>query len=251
MTTAPLHVLLVTSPDASADALRDALLATGCTVADLPPGTPPDAAAAHAVVVSVGAGAVPAAAARTRTVRAALGEHLVPILWVVPAGDAAAEAGTAGMDAGADACLTWPVAPALLAAQLRAAARVRTRVGQLATRATAARGINEQLQKAFRQAEADAKLVKQVQQLALPKRLPAVGAARFGVSHHARAGAGGALYDVTRLDPDHVAFWLADAGGAGTAGNGLVGLCARLAIEGRDVDDAGARVVPPPKCWAG
>ncbi|HET6573058.1 MAG TPA: SpoIIE family protein phosphatase [Fimbriiglobus sp.] len=214
--TAPL-VLLAAPPGDPADDLRAALVAAGFVVADATPGPPlPDLAPASAVVVSAGPGFV-------RLLRAELGDHILPVIWVAATPDAIA----AGLSAGADAGLVRPVDPAVLVAQVRAAIRVREQAVKLAVRAAEARAINDRLRKVYQQAEADARLVERVGRTVLPRHLPALGGVRFVVCHRPRAlseSSGG--YDVAQLDADRVGFWVTDAGG-------VVGLTVRLAAHGR------------------
>lgn len=214
--TAPL-VLLATPPGDPADDLRAALTAAGFAVADAAPGPPlPDLAPASAVVVSAGPGFV-------RLLRAELGDHVLPVIWVAQTPDALA----AGLAAGADAGLVRPVDPAVLVAQVRAAARVREQVKKLAERAAEASSLNDRLRKVYQQVEADARLVERVGRAVLPRQLPALGGLRFAVCHRPRAlseSSGG--YDAARLDDDRVGFWVTDAGG-------VEGLAVRLATGGQ------------------
>src|SRR5918994_810108 len=91
MSAVPL-VLLAAPPGAPADALRSALTAAGLRVADVTGPPLPDLAPASAVVVCAGLGFV-------RLLRAELGDHILPVIWVAPDPEALA----AGMGAGGDA----------------------------------------------------------------------------------------------------------------------------------------------------
>jgi hypothetical protein len=221
-------VLLAAAPGDPADDLRSALTAAGLRVADVAGPPLPDLAPATAVVVSESVGFV-------RLVRAELGDHILPVIWVAPTPDALA----AGLGAGADAGLVRPVEPAALVAQVRAAIRVREQAAKLAERAAEGRTINDRLRKAYSQAEADARLVERASRTALPRHLPAVGALRFAVCHRPRAlseAAGG--YDVAQLDAGRVGFWVMDAGG-------VIGLTVRLAARGVELRDGLPRTLPP------
>jgi sigma-B regulation protein RsbU (phosphoserine phosphatase) len=221
MTAAPL-ILLAAPPGEPADGPRAALAAAGFAVADtaLGPATP-DLAPVAAVVVHAGPSTLPAAGF-TRRLRAELGDRILPVVWVAPSADAVA----AGLDAGADVVLAGPIEPGVLVAQVRAAVRVGAQAAGLAERAAEARALNDRLQKAYRQAAADAKLIGLANRAALPRELPTAGGVRFGACHRPRAGGeSGGCYDVAHVDADRVAFWAADAGG-------LVGLTVRLAARG-------------------
>jgi hypothetical protein len=102
-----------------------------------------------------------------------------------------------------------------------------------------ARLLNDRLRAAYRERAALADLARKAIQAVAPRRLPAVGRLTVGAS-----GRNGQA-DATRLDADHVAVWLTDAGGAGTAADGLLGLLVRGLVVGREVHDDGPRLVPP------
>ena len=104
---------------------------------------------------------------------------------------------------------------------------------------TDARLLNDRLRAAYRERAALAELARKALQAVTPRRLPAVGRLTVGAS------ARGGQVDASRLDADHVAVWLTDAGGAGTAAGGLVGLLVRGLVVGREVHDDGPRLVPP------
>jgi hypothetical protein len=225
--TAPL-VLLAAAPGDPADDLRSALTAAGFAVTDAAGPPLPDLAPATAVVVSDSVGFV-------RLLRAELGDHILPVIWVA----STAEALALGLGAGADAGLVRPVDPAALVAQVRAAGRVRAQAAKLAGRAAEGRAINDRLRKAYGQAEADARLVERAGRAVLPRHLPAVGGLRFAVCHRpwALSELGGG-YDVAQLDAGRVGFWVTDAGG-------VVGLTVRLAARGLELRDGLPRALPP------
>jgi serine phosphatase RsbU (regulator of sigma subunit) len=98
--------------------------------------------------------------------------------------------------------------------------------------------LNDLLREQYDRAEATHALAQRVQRLGLPSRLPPVGAVRFAV-----AVAPNGWFDVVRLDEAHVAFWVAEPGHTMTGT--LVGLALRQVVVGREVTEAGARLVPP------
>ncbi|MFO0852530.1 MAG: SpoIIE family protein phosphatase [Gemmataceae bacterium] len=109
---------------------------------------------------------------------------------------------------------------------------------------TDARLLNDRLRAAYRERAALAELARKALQAVAPRRLPAAG--RLSVGASARGG----QVDAVRPDPDHLAVWLTDAGGAGTAAGGLVGLLVRGLVTPREVHDSGARLVPPAEVLA-
>ena len=98
--------------------------------------------------------------------------------------------------------------------------------------------LNDLLRQQYDLAAATHSLAQRVQRLGLPARLPTTGAVRFAV-----AVAANGWFDVVRLDETHVAFWVAEPGHTMTGT--LVGLALRQAVVGREVTDAGTRIVPP------
>lgn len=98
--------------------------------------------------------------------------------------------------------------------------------------------LNDLLRQQYDLAAATHTLAQRVQRLGLPSRLPTTGPVRFAV-----AVAPNGWFDVARLDETHVAFWVAEPGHTMTGT--LVGLALRQAIVGREVTDAGSRIVPP------
>jgi len=59
------------------------------------------------------------------------------------------------------------------------------------------------------------RLAARLQRDFLPRRLPEVGAVRFGVLFRPASWVSGDIYDITRLDETHVGFYVADAVGHG------------------------------------
>jgi len=98
--------------------------------------------------------------------------------------------------------------------------------------------LNDLLRQQYDLAAATHTLAQRVQRLGLPARLPTTGTVRFAVAVPANG-----WFDVLRLDETYVAFWVAETGH--TMSGTLVGLALRQAIVGRDVTDAGTRIVPP------
>jgi hypothetical protein len=227
MTPTPPRVLL-NGP--AADDIVGALEAAGYAVTRAD--RPTDLSAYSAVVVDADAKST-AAAAFTRLCRVEAGPRPLPIVWVVAEPCAA----VAGLDAGADACLARPLDPAILAAQLRAATRLRDLLVDHEDRADSTRRVNDELRAAYAGAAAAVDLARRVRAGALPGKLPTVGPIRFGVAHHGPAAVG--LYDVLRFDDDRAGFWLATAGGRRSIVGELVRLAILLAVP--------PRPTPPPE----
>jgi serine phosphatase RsbU (regulator of sigma subunit) len=224
------------SAAAAPEDLRESLAGAGFAVLEHALGSTPPVDFASVAVALVEVGERPdAAALQTRRWRAELGDEFVPVVWVLPRADA--ELAARGLDAGADAILARPLDPAVLVAQVKSGARVRALASRVAARAGEARLLGDHLQKAHARIDRELAAVRRVQRAFLPRSLPAVGSARFAVSHRARNPTGGDFYDVRQLDADRVGFFLTDVIGSGTAA-GLLGVFA--------AQSAAVRTAAPP-----
>jgi len=87
-------------------------------------------------------------------------------------------------------------------------------------------------------------LARRLQASFLPRTLPAVGAARFGVCYRPCGHVGGDFYDVVRLDEHHVGFYLADAMGHGVPAS-LLTVFLKKAVQPKEVNGSSYRLVPP------
>jgi serine phosphatase RsbU (regulator of sigma subunit) len=237
-------VLLSGPPQAPADDLRRMLAAAGFAVADHLLGSVPavDLTQTVAAVVEVGERA-DVATAQTRRWRVELGDHPLPVLWVLPF--ASAEITAKGLDAGADAVLVRPVEPALFAAQVRTMARSHASAARLAERAGEARLLGDQLQKAYARLDGELDMARRVHRTFLPRVLPEVGGARFAVCHRPRSRLGGDFYDVRRIDEDRVGFVLGDVLGTGSAAGGLLGLFVKQSAVLKEITGNRYEVLPP------
>lgn len=239
-----LAVLLTSSPGSPSDDLRAAIAGAGFAATDHILGAIPsvDFDPVIAAVIDVG-DRVDVAAAQTRRWRAELGDHLVPVLWVLPG--ESPTAAIRGLDAGADAVLARPLDPAVFAAQVRAMARAHATAARLGTRAAEARLLGDQLRKSYTQLDGELEMVRRVHQAFLPRSLPRIAAARFAVCHRPRSRAGGDFYDLRRLDEHHVGFLVGDVLAPGSAVGSLVGVLARQAAVWKEITTDGYRLVPP------
>jgi hypothetical protein len=229
-------VFLAAPPHAPADDLRGLLADAGFAVEIHPVGTGDrlDFGSASAIVLVVGSVLAPAAA-QTRLWKAEMRDDAVPVLWVLPF--ESQELTIAGLNAGADAVLSRPLDPAVLAAHVRALARARAVTRGLADRAADTRELNEQLRAAHGRIDATIDLTRRVRRTLLPTQLPQIPSVRFAIHH-----VGGAIFDVTGLDEHHVAFWLADPSSA--AGE-LLGFAVKHGIVGKEFERTGVRLLAP------
>ena len=238
-----LFVLLSRSSDNLASDLHRALTEAGFAVVDHTLGSAPSVEFGSVLVAVIDVGEKPdAAAAQTRRWRAELGDELVPLVWVLPSGST--ELAARGLDVGADIILSRPLEQDVLIAQIRAAIRTRTAGLRVATRATEARLLGEQLQKAYTQIDRELEAARRVHQAFLPQTLPTIGVARFAVSHRPRSRFGGDFYDVRILDENRVGFFVGDVIGCGTAGS-LIGVFAAQSVVMMKKEGSGRRVIQP------
>jgi sigma-B regulation protein RsbU (phosphoserine phosphatase) len=178
-----------------------------------------------------------AAAAQTRRWRAELGDELLPIVWVLPAADAALAA--LGLDAGADVVLARPLDRAAFVAQVRAAARFRAAAARVAGRAAEARLLGEQLTRARDQIDRELAAARRIHFAFQQQPLPELGAARFHVCHRPRGRSGGDFYAAHALDSARVLFVVGDAIGPGATAS-LLGLLLTNAATACGQSDPGA-----------
>ena len=90
------------------------------------------------------------------------------------------------------------------------------------------------LKEASRLAGEEMRLAGRVQREMLPKSLPAVGRARFAALFRPAGHVSGDLYDVQRLDEEHVGVYLADAIGHG-APAALLSIFLRSALRTKEI----------------
>ncbi len=233
-------VLLSSPPDSTGDELRQMVASAGFVVADHLLGSTPavDFASIMAALVEVGSRA-DLAAAQTKRWRAELGDQFVPMLWLASPTQA-----TAGLEAGADAVLPWPVDPALLHAQLRTMVRAHAATQRIAARAGESRLLGDQLRRSVLQLEREHELARHLRANNQRKAMPPVGAARFHICHRARSRSGGDFHSVQRLDEEHVGILVGDV--IGTAAPGaLLGIYVQQAITLKDITTECYRLIPP------
>ncbi|MDP7636172.1 MAG: PP2C family protein-serine/threonine phosphatase [Phycisphaerae bacterium] len=88
------------------------------------------------------------------------------------------------------------------------------------------------------------RLAARLQRDFLPRRLPEVGSARFGVLYHPASFVSGDIYDITRLDETHVGFYVADAIGHGMPA-ALLTMFIKKALQTKRVFGNTYEIVPP------
>jgi len=237
------RVLLSSLPHSNPDAIRESLAAAGFAVVPHALGSAPAVDFTSLAVAAIDVGErVDLAAAQTRRWRLELGDHIVPVLWLLP--DASAAIAFQGYEAGADACLVRSSEPGTLAAQVKALARTQAAAARLARKAGESLLLGEQLRKSRAQLEREHEMGRRIRRGSLPQTLPEVSGVRFSILHRPQTAHGGDFYDVRRLDEHTVGFFLGDALGRGASGN-LLGVLVNQATHLKVISGQRYRLVPP------
>src|SRR5690606_16689880 len=95
------------------------------------------------------------------------------------------------------------------------------------------------------------RLASQLQREFLPRSLPCVGRVDFRVLFRPAGYVSGDIYDVERLDEDHVAFFLADAVGHGVPA-ALLTMYIKRSLQTKQMitEPPGYRLIPPDQAMA-
>lgn len=88
------------------------------------------------------------------------------------------------------------------------------------------------------------RLAARLQQDFLPKELPEIGPVRFHTLYRPAGYVSGDLYDVMRLDENHIGFYMADAVGHGVPA-ALLTMFIKQALITKEIVPGGYRLVPP------
>jgi len=241
-TGAPVIVLAAASA-AAAEPLRRQLQAAGHDVRVTPLAAVSAAdLAACALVVIDSDNAGPEALAQCRRLQSTAGAAAAGILVLL----ASAEPGDrlAWLEAGASAYITRPFAPGELLLQVQAFLTLRQLQGRLARQSAELVGANERLRQTYQQIDLELEAARRLQMSFLPATLPAVHRACFAVSYRPSGRVGGDFYDVTRLDEDHVAFYVADAMGHGLPAS-LLTIFLKRGVRGKVINGREYRLLPP------
>jgi len=97
---------------------------------------------------------------------------------------------------------------------------------------------------AARQVDQQVRLASQVQQEFLPERLPRLGRVSFSALFRPAEYVSGDIYDVRRLDEEHVAIAVADACGHGIPA-ALLTVFIKRALRGKEIVHGRYRILPP------
>jgi phosphoserine phosphatase RsbU/P len=232
--------LLATDSNRGPSDLRQILETAGFTVqlttfdaTDLAP-------AQHPFVVLDCSGDGVGATAFCRRWREHRGDAESAVIWV----GAAPEERMAGWQAGADAVLASPLAFGELPAQIERLTLLSEEKAQLRQRAGESTHINQTLIELYQQHDVDFRIARRIQRSCRPKQLPAVGSARFAVSHRERRGSPGDFHNVIRVDEDRVAFFLGDVMGQSLT-SCMLSVFIHQSVTPKEITGQAYRVLPP------
>jgi serine phosphatase RsbU (regulator of sigma subunit) len=149
-----------------------------------------------------------------------------------------------GWQAGAAAVLTRPLTFGELPAQVNRLTEESAERRRLAARAGESSHTNQTLLQLYQQNDADYRIARRIQRLCRPAQLPAVGRARFAVSHRERLGSAGDFYNVLRVDEDRVALFLGDVVGQSLTAC-MLAVFIHQNIACKEITGQTYRVLPP------
>jgi sigma-B regulation protein RsbU (phosphoserine phosphatase) len=142
----------------------------------------------------------------------------------------------------------------LCVAQDAPAGEIAVRLAAAAELAPALRMLRQELWAALDQQTDNAKVIEQMgeemrlaarlQRDFLPRRLPEVGPARFGVLYRPATWVSGDIYDIIRLDETHVGFYVADVVGHGMPA-ALLTMFIKKALQTKRILDSTYQIVSP------
>ncbi|MGE0482460.1 MAG: PP2C family protein-serine/threonine phosphatase [Phycisphaerae bacterium] len=138
-------------------------------------------------------------------------------------------------------CVEGALTEAELAARLSTMLSMRHCLHSLHERAAARRGME---QRAARRYQNQLKLASQVQREFLPVTLPRFGRVSFATVFRPADYVSGDIYDVRRLDEDHVGIAVADATGHGIPA-ALLTVFVKRAMRGKEIYNGSYRILGP------
>jgi sigma-B regulation protein RsbU (phosphoserine phosphatase) len=115
---------------------------------------------------------------------------------------------------------------------------------RLADECAELRRLNKRLQQLHQQIDRELQLAQRIQSSFLPRSLPVVPHGRFAVHYLPRDRVGGDIYDVFRLDENHVGLYVADVMGHGVPAS-LLTIFVKKGVQAKEVFGRDYRLVPP------
>lgn len=134
--------------------------------------------------------------------------------------------------------------PDELAGRLAGLAAARPIIDQLQRENHMLRRFDTGLNTQITQIDEEMRLAARLQVDFLPRALPAFDNVSFNVLFRPASYVSGDIYDATRLDEDHVAFFIADAVGHGMPA-ALLTIFIKRTLETKKIAKTGYRIIPP------
>lgn len=243
MAAAPIRILLCADSATTVEDTRQLLEQAGFSTVfqGLEDSVPAELASYHLAVVDGGRHAEQALNF-CRRLRTRGDDGCLPILFVIT--DPSPGPRLASLESGADTYLLRPFTPGELLAQARAFLRIREHHDHLAEKTAEVHRINKRLQAAHQQNDMEMELARRIQQSFLPHVLPDVPGVRFGIKYRPCERVGGDFYDVSRLDENHLGFYVADAMGHGVPAS-LLTIFVKKGVRAKEISGQTYRLVPP------
>lgn len=141
-------------------------------------------------------------------------------------------------------CLNEDSPAGEISAALSAAAALQPTINDLRAEVSAARYLGAGAVATNDELTEEMRLAARLQRDFLPRRLPEVGSARFGVVYCPAGWVSGDIYDVMRLDETHVGFYVADAVGHGMPA-ALLTMFIKKALLTKRIIGLNYQIVPP------
>lgn len=141
-------------------------------------------------------------------------------------------------------CVSESAPPTDLAARLSAAKELQPALHSLRQELATVRDQRQSTEHALEEIDEQLRLAARLQRDFLPRRLPEVGSARFGVLYRPLSWVSGDIYDVARLDETHVCMYIADAVGHGMPA-ALLTMFIKKALQTKRISGQSYEIVPP------
>jgi phosphoserine phosphatase RsbU/P len=132
----------------------------------------------------------------------------------------------------------------VLAAKIETATVAVGSIRQLQMDISRIQAVADQAAMTAEELDEEIRLAARLQQNFLPRRLPKVGSARFGVYYQPAGVVSGDIYDVARLDETRVGFYVADAVGHGLPA-ALLTMFIKEAFQTKRITGNSYEIVPP------
>jgi len=134
--------------------------------------------------------------------------------------------------------------PTEIAARLDAAEELQPAFGSLHQQLDSARAVSAKAERTFEELDEEMRLAARLQRDFLPRRLPEVGSARFGVLYRPATWVSGDIYDIIRLDETRLGIFVADAVGHGMPA-ALLTIFIKKALVTKRIAGNCYNIVPP------